>query len=47
MADEIIVLDGGRIAERGDHESLMKKGGVYERLVQAERSRIAAQDRLS
>jgi len=32
MADEIIVLDGGRIAERGDHESLMKKGGVYERL---------------
>jgi len=32
MADEIIVLDGGRIVERGDHESLMRKGGVYERL---------------
>ncbi len=32
MADEIIVLDGGRIIERGDHDSLMQKGGVYERL---------------
>jgi ATP-binding cassette subfamily B protein len=32
MADEIIVLDGGRIVERGDHDALMRKGGVYERL---------------
>ncbi len=28
-ADEIIVLDGGRIAERGTHEQLLKKHGLY------------------
>ncbi|AIQ43107.1 ABC transporter ATP-binding protein [Paenibacillus sp. FSL R5-0912] len=28
-ADEIIVLDKGRIAERGTHELLLKKGGMY------------------
>jgi len=32
-ADEIIVLDGGRIAERGRHEALMAKGGAYRKLV--------------
>ncbi|MEM1139804.1 MAG: metal ABC transporter permease, partial [Pseudomonadota bacterium] len=28
-ADEIIVLDGGQIAERGDHASLIAQGGLY------------------
>lgn len=28
-ADEIIVLDGGRIRERGNHEELLKKRGLY------------------
>lgn len=28
-ADKIIVLEDGKIAECGDHESLLKKGGLY------------------
>lgn len=32
MADEIAVLDGGRVVERGTHEALMERGGLYERL---------------
>lgn len=28
-ADEILVLEKGRIMERGDHETLVKKGGIY------------------
>lgn len=34
FADEIIVLQKGRIVERGNHEELLKKGGYYHRLVQ-------------
>lgn len=33
-ADEIIVLQNGEIAERGTHDSLMIKEGIYYRLVQ-------------
>ena len=32
-ADQIIVLDGGVVAESGTHETLMKKNGLYSRLV--------------
>ncbi len=35
-SDEIIVLDKGRIAERGTHEELFKKGGLYTQLVTSE-----------
>jgi ATP-binding cassette, subfamily B, bacterial len=28
-ADQILVVDGGRIAERGTHDELLAAGGVY------------------
>jgi ATP-binding cassette, subfamily B, bacterial MsbA len=33
-ADEIIVLQKGEIAERGTHDELLAKGGIYKRLVE-------------
>jgi ATP-binding cassette subfamily B protein len=32
MADQIVVLDQGHIAERGNHEALMKEDGIYAKL---------------
>ncbi|MCY7327813.1 MAG: ATP-binding cassette domain-containing protein, partial [Saprospiraceae bacterium] len=33
-ADEIVVLDAGRVVERGSHEFLMKNGQFYRKLVE-------------
>jgi ATP-binding cassette subfamily B protein len=32
MADQIIVVDGGRVTESGDHETLIRRGGTYAEL---------------
>jgi ATP-binding cassette subfamily B protein len=41
-ADEIIVLQDGRIAERGDHPSLIAKGGLYAGMWQRQAEAVAA-----
>jgi ATP-binding cassette subfamily B multidrug efflux pump len=43
-ADLILVLDGGRIVERGRHEDLVRAGGLYQEIYEAQfrdRSRLA------
>ena len=31
-ADQIVVLDEGKVAERGSHEQLLERGGLYAEL---------------
>ncbi len=38
QVDEIVVLDHGRVAERGPHHQLIRSGGVYQRLWEARTS---------
>lgn len=46
-ADEIIVLDQGRIAERGTHPELLATGGLYASMWNRQREAEAARERLA
>ena len=41
-ADQVLVIDGGRIIERGTHDSLLAQQGFYHRLYQSQFARVAA-----
>jgi ATP-binding cassette, subfamily B, bacterial len=41
QADQILVIDGGRIRERGSHDQLLAAGGLYAELY---RTQYAQQD---
>ncbi len=45
-ADEILVLDKGVIAERGTHEGLLERGGIYSAMWSRQREAEAAEDAL-
>jgi len=36
MADQILVLQDGRIVERGRHEELLRKNGIYRQIYDLE-----------
>jgi ATP-binding cassette subfamily B protein len=46
-ADEIIVLDQGRIAERGTHSQLLAADGLYASMWNRQREAEAARERLA
>jgi len=41
-ADQLLVIDDGRIIERGTHESLLAEGGFYHRLYMSQFARAEA-----
>jgi ABC-type multidrug transport system fused ATPase/permease subunit len=39
--DEVLVLEGGRIVERGTHAELLKANGLYRRMVEVQNQMLA------
>jgi len=46
-ADEIIVLDGGEIVERGTHHALLAKNGLYASMWNRQREAEEAREKLA
>ena len=40
-ADQIVVIDKGRIAEQGKHEELIAKGGIYARFIDSRKQAVS------
>ncbi|WP_345243293.1 ABC transporter ATP-binding protein [Pontibacillus salipaludis] len=40
QADQILVLDHGRIVEQGDHETLLQHNGIYQQMYQMQQGRL-------
>ena len=40
--DEILVLDAGRVVERGNHEELVRAGGLYRHMLEAQKEMLVA-----
>ena len=40
--DEILVLDEGRIVERGTHQELVRAGGLYYKMLEVQREMLVA-----
>lgn len=40
-ADQIVVVDKGRIVQRGNHDQLMKEDGIYKRFVDARKKAVS------
>ena len=40
-ADQIVVIDKGRIAEQGKHEELVAKGGIYARFIDSRKQAVS------
>ncbi len=38
-ADQVLVIDGGRIIERGTHDTLLAQGGFYQRMYSSQFAR--------
>jgi ATP-binding cassette subfamily B protein len=43
-ADQIVVLDNGSVAERGTHEQLLERGGLYSELWQRQAAERLAEE---
>ncbi|HAK68106.1 MAG TPA: multidrug ABC transporter ATP-binding protein, partial [Treponema sp.] len=40
-ADQIVVIDKGRIAEQGKHDELVKLGGIYARFIDSRKEAVS------